>query len=49
MIGGMLTVICDNIARALLPGEIPLGIITSLLGAVAFLALMISPKIKMRI
>jgi iron complex transport system permease protein len=49
MIGGMLTVICDNIARALLPGEIPLGIITSLIGAVAFLALMISPKIKMRI
>jgi iron complex transport system permease protein len=49
MIGGMLTVICDNIARALLPGEIPLGIITSLIGAIAFLALMISPKIKMRI
>ena len=34
--GGMFTVICDNIARTLLAGEIPLGIITSLLGAIAF-------------
>ncbi len=49
MIGGIFTVICDNLARSLLPGEIPLGILTSLTGAVAFLGLMISPQIKMRI
>ena len=49
MIGGVFTVICDNLARSLLPGEIPLGILTSLTGAVAFLGLMISPQIKMRI
>ncbi|MCK5635472.1 MAG: iron ABC transporter permease [Anaerolineales bacterium] len=49
IIGGMFTVICDNLARSLLPGEIPLGILTSLIGAVAFLGLMISPQLKMRI
>lgn len=49
VIGGVFTVICDNLARSLLPGEIPLGILTSLIGAVAFLGLMISPQLKMRI
>lgn len=49
MIGGIFTIICDTLARSLLPGEIPLGILTSLIGAVAFLGLMISPQLKMRI
>ncbi len=39
--GGIFTIICDDIARALLPGEIPLGILTSLLGAVLFILLMV--------
>ena len=32
LVGGLFTLICDDLARILLPGEIPLGIITSLLG-----------------
>lgn len=42
LMGGIFTLICDNIARALLPGEIPLGILTSLLGAVLFTLLMVT-------
>jgi iron complex transport system permease protein len=42
LIGGCFTLICDNIARSLLPGEIPLGILTSLLGAILFIVLMVS-------
>ena len=42
LMGGIFTLICDNIARALLPGEIPLGILTSLLGALLFTILMIT-------
>lgn len=40
LIGGVFVMLCDNLARTLLPGEIPLGIFTSLFGAVAFLGLM---------
>ena len=42
LMGGIFTLICDDIARALLPGEIPLGILTSLLGAILFILLMIT-------
>lgn len=40
LIGGWFVIFCDNLARTLLNGEIPLGILTSLIGAVAFLALL---------
>jgi iron complex transport system permease protein len=40
IIGGLFTVICDGIARTSLAGEIPLGVLTSLLGAAFFLLLM---------
>ena len=40
LMGGIFTVICDDLARTLLPGEIPLGILTSLLGAALFIAMM---------
>lgn len=40
LIGGTFTMLCDTLARALLAGEIPLGILTSLFGAAIFLALM---------
>lgn len=40
LIGGIFTVICDVFARTLLSGEIPLGIITSFLGALIFIVLM---------
>ncbi|GIK57435.1 MAG: iron ABC transporter permease [Chloroflexi bacterium] len=40
LLGGIFTMLCDNVARALFAGEIPLGILTSLFGAVIFLLLM---------
>ncbi|MFN3307638.1 MAG: FecCD family ABC transporter permease [Anaerolineales bacterium] len=40
LIGGWFVIFCDNLARTLLNGEIPLGILTSLIGAVTFLALL---------
>ncbi len=43
--GGGFTLLCDDLARGLVGGEIPLGILTSLLGAAAFLLLLSSaPK-----
>ncbi|TFG70428.1 MAG: iron ABC transporter permease [Anaerolineales bacterium] len=44
LMGGIFTLLCDDIARALLPGEIPLGILTSLLGAMLFIVLMVAPS-----
>ncbi len=41
LIGATFTVICDDLARVLFAGEIPLGILTSLLGAVIFMGLML--------
>ena len=46
LIGAIYLVICDNLARLLLIGEIPLGILTSLLGAVAFLTLLTRPLLQ---
>lgn len=42
LIGGIFALLCDDVARTLLTGEIPLGILTSLLGAIIFMLLMIS-------
>ncbi len=42
LIGGIFGLLCDNLARTLLAGEIPLGILTSLIGAVVFIVLMMS-------
>ena len=39
-IGGIFTVLCDDLARSLIAGEIPLGIISSMLGALLFIYLM---------
>jgi iron complex transport system permease protein len=36
LIGGIFGLLCDTLARLLLPGEIPLGIMSSLLGAILF-------------
>ena len=44
LLGGIFAVVCDDIARVAFVGEIPLGILTSLLGALLFAALMISPQ-----
>ena len=40
LIGAGLTLLCDDLARSLLAGEIPLGILTSLMGAGIFVLLM---------
>ena len=45
LLGATFTVICDVIARSLLAGEIPLGILTSFLGALVFIALMTTSKL----
>jgi iron complex transport system permease protein len=44
----MFTVVSDNIARTLLSGEVPLGILTSAIGALLFIYLMVSRGIKVR-
>ena len=48
LLGGAFTVIADDLARTLLAGEIPLGILTSGIGASLFIYLMISIGIKVR-
>jgi iron complex transport system permease protein len=40
LLGGIFTMLCDDLSRTLLAGEVPLGILTSLFGALMFLALM---------
>jgi len=40
LLGGIFTLASDDVARSLIAGEIPLGIITSMLGALLFLYLM---------
>jgi iron complex transport system permease protein len=45
-LGGIFVILCDDIARTLMAGEIPLGILTSLLGAVIFLILMMRPSMR---
>ncbi len=40
LLGGLFSVLCDDVARTLLSGEIPLGILTSFAGAIFFLGLL---------
>jgi len=46
LMGGIFVLVCDNLARIVLSGEIPLGILTSLLGTVLFLILLLQRKIR---
>lgn len=48
LMGGGFTVLADDLARTLLPGEIPLGILTSAIGAGLFIYLMVSMGLKVR-
>jgi iron complex transport system permease protein len=41
LIGGLFAIACDDLARTALPGEIPLGILASLFGAVLFVGMMV--------
>ena len=44
LLGGIFTLLCDNVSRTLLSGEIPLGILTSLIGTVLFLMMLMRKK-----
>ena len=46
LLGSILTMVCDGAARSLFPYEIPLGILTSLLGALLFLLLLTSGGVR---
>lgn len=48
LLGGIFAILCDDIARTLLAGEIPLGILTSLLGALAFAILMSLHSVRVK-
>jgi iron complex transport system permease protein len=46
--GGIFVLVCDTVARALLGGEIPLGVLTSFLGALGFALLMMHTGLRLR-
>jgi iron complex transport system permease protein len=46
--GATFTLLCDDLARTLLPGEIPLGIVTSLFGALLFVGLFTTGRERRR-
>lgn len=43
-LGGIVVLVCDDVARTVLSGEIPLGILTSLFGTIIFLALLMTRR-----
>jgi iron complex transport system permease protein len=48
LLGGIFALLCDNLARTILAGEIPLGIIASLFGALLFIVMMLSQNIRVQ-
>lgn len=48
LLGGIFTLLCDDLARTLMAGEIPLGILTALFGALIFLGLMMTKSAKVK-
>ena len=48
LFGGCFVLLCDDVARTLLAGEIPLGILTSFVGAALFLVLLMRADFKVR-
>jgi iron complex transport system permease protein len=48
LVGGIFVIACDDLARVLLPGEIPLGILTALIGSVIFIALLTRGTLRAR-
>lgn len=48
LLGGIFGLVCDDLARTLLPGEIPLGILASLFGALLFVAMLLSRNVRVR-
>ena len=48
LIGAIFTVVCDDMARTVLAGEIPLGILTSMFGAILFIFIMNRSRLNVR-
>jgi iron complex transport system permease protein len=48
LVGGIFVLVCDDLARAALSGEIPLGILTSLFGTVVFIVLLSTRKLRLK-
>lgn len=48
ILGGIFTLLCDDAARTLSAGEIPLGILTSLLGALLFILILMSSNLRQK-
>ena len=48
LLGGTFALACDTLARTVLTGEIPLGIIASFLGALLFMAMMLSGNVRVQ-
>ena len=48
LLGGLFALGCDVLSRALLAGEVPLGILTSFFGALLFIAMMLSRNIRVQ-
>lgn len=46
ILGGIFMIICDTLSRSLLPGEIPVGVFTALIGSALFVILLIRKKIR---
>jgi iron complex transport system permease protein len=44
VLGGLFVLVCDDLSRTVFSGEIPLGILTSLFGTIAFLILLIKQR-----
>jgi len=48
LLGGSFAIICDDVSRTVLPGEIPIGILTSLIGAVLFVIILSKPYVRLK-
>ncbi len=48
LVGGLFVLVCDTIARTLSSGEIPLGILSSSIGATIFLVLLLVKRIRVQ-
>jgi iron complex transport system permease protein len=48
LIGAIFGIVSDNLARTMLAGEVPLGILTSLIGALLFVVIINRSRIKLR-
>lgn len=49
VIGALFLLICDTAGRTLLSGEIPLGILTSVIGAIAFISILLRKQTEVKL